>query len=137
MRFPIDVVFLDRRLRIIGLLQHMAPWRFAFARAGTRLVLELQAGRIAELGLMPGIDLCACFDDEDDEEIVPGIRSRVRDSTMHPRPRPSSPCIAFSLRLPLRDDMRIDYRDACAHAEPFVQQTTSADSAECVKHPRL
>lgn len=98
MRFPIDVVFLDRQLRVVRLLQHMAPWRFALGPAETRLVLELRAGRITEVGLALDANVCACFDDEESEEVVPGIRARVRDSTL--RPRPSSPCIAFSLRLP-------------------------------------
>lgn len=98
MRFPIDAVFLDRQLRVIALRRGIPSWRIAFAPAGTRLVLELRAGSIAETGLERNAPLCACFDDEESEEMVPGLRSRVRDSTV--RPRPSSPCISFSLRLP-------------------------------------
>lgn len=101
LRFPIDAVFLDRQLRVIGLIEDIPPWRVVFAPASTRMVLELRSGRIAATGLVRGANLCACFDDEESEELAPDIKPRVPDST--PRPRPSSPCIAFSLRLPLQN----------------------------------
>ena len=119
MRFSIDAVFLDRQLRVIELRQDIPSCRVAFAPAGTRLVLELRAGRIAETGLVRNAPLCACFDDEESEEILPGIRSKVRDSTL--QPRPSSPCISFSLRLPSQSsvhDPRLRGRD---HAKSLVQ----------------
>jgi uncharacterized protein len=43
MRFPIDVVFLDDALRVVGISPRVRPWRLA-ARKGTRHVLELPAG---------------------------------------------------------------------------------------------
>src|SRR5436190_3582991 len=43
MRFPIDVVFLDSELRVVGLTTDLKPWRGA-ARRGARSVLELRAG---------------------------------------------------------------------------------------------
>lgn len=119
MRFAIDAVFLDRQLRVIGLREDIPSWRVVFAPTGTRLVLELRAGRIAETELVRNAPLCACFDDEESEEILPGIRSRVRDSTV--RPRPSSPCISFSLRLPPGSgvqDSRLRDRN---HAKSLVQ----------------
>jgi uncharacterized membrane protein (UPF0127 family) len=104
MRFAIDAVFLDRQLRVIGLRQGIPPWRVALAPAGTRLVLELRAGRVAEAGLERNLPLYACFDDEESEEMVPRLRSRVPDSAV--QPRPSSPCISFSLRLPPESSVR-------------------------------
>ncbi|MBM3681746.1 MAG: DUF192 domain-containing protein [Actinobacteria bacterium] len=53
MRFPIDVVFLDRRLVVVGVAEAVPPWRLA-ARRGARLQLELSAGRACALGLVPG-----------------------------------------------------------------------------------
>jgi uncharacterized protein len=43
MRFPIDVVFLDRGLRVVGVSGDVRPWRLA-GRRGARHVLELAAG---------------------------------------------------------------------------------------------
>ena len=43
MRFPIDAVFLDSDLRVVGVAAHLKPWRGA-ARRGARAVLELSAG---------------------------------------------------------------------------------------------
>src|ERR671935_1470608 len=43
MRFPIDVVFLDADLRVVGVTTGLKPWRGA-VRRGARSVLELRAG---------------------------------------------------------------------------------------------
>jgi uncharacterized membrane protein (UPF0127 family) len=43
MRFPIDAVFLDRQLVVIGVRNDLRPWRFA-GRRGAKAVLELAAG---------------------------------------------------------------------------------------------
>ena len=43
MRFPIDVVFLDSELRVLGVVDDLRPWRVA-GRRGARAVLELAAG---------------------------------------------------------------------------------------------
>lgn len=53
MRFPIDVVFLDRELAVVGVVANLRPWRFA-ARSGSRAVLELAAGEISRRGIRPG-----------------------------------------------------------------------------------
>lgn len=45
MGFPIDVVFMDRDLRVLKLVEGMRPWRTASARRA-RLALELAAGEI-------------------------------------------------------------------------------------------
>jgi uncharacterized membrane protein (UPF0127 family) len=43
MRFPIDVVFCDRELRVLKVVPELRPWRFAGTR-GTKVVVELAAG---------------------------------------------------------------------------------------------
>jgi uncharacterized protein len=53
MRFPIDVVFLDRELTVLKVRTHMRPWRTA-ARFRARSVLELAAGECDRLRLEVG-----------------------------------------------------------------------------------
>ena len=48
MRFPIDAVFLDRDLVVVGVARELPPWRAA-ARRGARAVLELTAGAAAHV----------------------------------------------------------------------------------------
>jgi uncharacterized membrane protein (UPF0127 family) len=53
MRFPIDVVFLDRELRVLALATNLKPWRAA-ARRRSRAVLELPAGESERRDIRPG-----------------------------------------------------------------------------------
>ncbi|MDP9261492.1 MAG: DUF192 domain-containing protein [Actinomycetota bacterium] len=53
MRFSIDVVFLDREHRIVGISHTMQPWRVAGARHAFA-ALELPAGMAAACGLQKG-----------------------------------------------------------------------------------
>ncbi len=54
MRFPIDAVFLDADLRVLGIRPELRPWRFA-GRRRTRAVLELAGGEAQRLGLEAGM----------------------------------------------------------------------------------
>jgi uncharacterized membrane protein (UPF0127 family) len=56
MRFPIDVVFVDRGLRVVAVAPHVRPWRAAGSR-GAHAVLELAAGEPARRRLEPGTSL--------------------------------------------------------------------------------
>ncbi len=56
MRFPIDVVFLDRNLRVIKLVEHLPPWHTASAMEG-RSTLELASGEIARRAVQVGDQL--------------------------------------------------------------------------------
>jgi len=53
MRYPIDVVFLDRDGSVVDTRTALAPRRLAGARRA-RSVLELPPNRLAELGIAPG-----------------------------------------------------------------------------------
>jgi uncharacterized membrane protein (UPF0127 family) len=53
MRFPIDVVFLDRDLTVLKIRKDMRPWRTA-ARFRARSVLELAAGECDRVRLEVG-----------------------------------------------------------------------------------
>jgi hypothetical protein len=54
MRFPIDVVFCDRELRVVKVVRGLKPWRTAAARRA-KVTIELAAGAAA--GLEPGDQL--------------------------------------------------------------------------------
>ena len=54
MRFAIDVVALDRRGRVIDLVENLKPWRMRLPRPGCIGVLELPVGSIAESGTKLG-----------------------------------------------------------------------------------
>ena len=53
MRFPIDVVFLDRDRRVVGVRHRLGPWRVAGARRAVA-ALELRAGAAAAAGIEEG-----------------------------------------------------------------------------------
>ena len=56
MRFPIDVVFLDRALVVLGIHDEVDPWHTA-SRKGAKAVLELPAGESSRRGLTVGDQL--------------------------------------------------------------------------------
>jgi uncharacterized membrane protein (UPF0127 family) len=53
MRYPIDLVFLDRGWRIRRVVAGLRPLRLAWA-PGAHMTLELAAGAAGTLGLKPG-----------------------------------------------------------------------------------
>jgi hypothetical protein len=56
MRFPIDVAYLDRELRVIAITT-MRPRRFGRPRFAARAVVEAEAGAFARWGLRVGDEL--------------------------------------------------------------------------------
>jgi uncharacterized protein len=48
MRFPIDVIFLDRNKTVVHVEENLRPWRVSRVIANARSVLELPAGTIAK-----------------------------------------------------------------------------------------
>jgi uncharacterized membrane protein (UPF0127 family) len=63
MRFPIDVVFLDRDWQVVGVRHGLRPWRFAGARRAVA-ALELPAGAAAAAGIEER-DVLALEDEEE------------------------------------------------------------------------
>ncbi len=53
MRFPIDVVFLDRDDVVVKVVHRIKPWRAAMGGGGKK-ALELPAGAAADNGLETG-----------------------------------------------------------------------------------
>jgi len=56
MRFPIDVVFIDKTYTIVKIVHSLGPWKTAGAR-GAAAALELPAGTAARLDLQAGTKL--------------------------------------------------------------------------------
>jgi uncharacterized membrane protein (UPF0127 family) len=56
MRFPIDAVFLDRELVVLGVKPELGPWRVAWRRR-TKHILELRSGEAARRGVAVGTHL--------------------------------------------------------------------------------
>ncbi len=54
MRFPLDVVYLDRSLTVIHVQRGLQPWRFAPVRMQATSVLELPCRTAAETGTEVG-----------------------------------------------------------------------------------
>ncbi|MFC4310183.1 DUF192 domain-containing protein [Steroidobacter flavus] len=94
MRFNIDVVFLNRQMRVLGVAENVAPWRIVIAPKDTTRVLELAAGKIATTRITAGIYLIVDQASED-----PSERPTIKPGARH------TPCerapLQFSLRLPL------------------------------------
>lgn len=99
MRFTIDVVFLNRQMRVLGLAERLPPWRIRVAPRGTARVLELAAGQICATKLTTGTYLIV-----DSTPAEPTDRSKY--PTIKLRRSPSSggarPPIQLSLRPPLQ-----------------------------------
>jgi len=101
MRFAIDIVFLSRQMRVVGLAPLVPPWRVLLAPRGTGRVLELAAGQIAATGLATGTFI-----------LVEASR---------PQPCGRSP-IRFSLRLPQRYEDCTPTQEASASSSRSLPQ---------------
>jgi uncharacterized membrane protein (UPF0127 family) len=54
MRFPIDVVFVDRQGRVTKIVENLKPWRVVFWARGARDAIELPVGAVAASGTQIG-----------------------------------------------------------------------------------
>jgi uncharacterized protein len=54
MRFSIDVVLCDSRGEIVEIVTAMAPWRLLLPRKHVTHIIEMKAGRCAELEIVTG-----------------------------------------------------------------------------------
>jgi uncharacterized membrane protein (UPF0127 family) len=57
MRYPIDLVFLDRSGRVTKTVPDLPPWRMVLRTGGGRDCLELPAGTAAQSGVQAGDEL--------------------------------------------------------------------------------
>lgn len=60
MRMPLDVVYLDGRLRVLAVEKGLRPWRAGRFVKGAKAVLELPAGTLDRCGAAPGDALEPC-----------------------------------------------------------------------------
>lgn len=72
MRFPIDVVFVDRDLQVVGVAEAVRPWRFARAK-GAHAAIELATGESRRRG------------------VAMGERLRLDDGALYRERRPEGP----------------------------------------------
>ncbi len=54
MRFPIDIAYLDRDLRVVGLRRSVPPWKIVPGAKGAAHTLELAAGALETSGTEVG-----------------------------------------------------------------------------------
>jgi uncharacterized protein len=54
MRFPIDVVFLDKEDQVVHLVEDIRPWRVSKIVRASKRVVELPTGTIARTDTQPG-----------------------------------------------------------------------------------
>ncbi len=57
MRFPIDVVYVDKQNRVVDIDHAMKPWRVGRPRRSAHYVIELPAGQAAAAQTEPGDQL--------------------------------------------------------------------------------
>lgn len=57
MRFPVDVLYVDRTLKVVGLHHTLKPWRVGQFNRRAHFVIELPAGTLAATGTQLGDQL--------------------------------------------------------------------------------
>jgi len=57
MRFPIDVLYLDKTWRVVAIDENMKPWRIGRIHRNAHSVLELPAGMVAATDTQVGDQL--------------------------------------------------------------------------------
>lgn len=75
MRFPIDVIFLDRRGRVVATAAHLQPFRIAWGGWKARTAVELPAGTIERFELPVGTALEFVADSTPDTGLPSSQRS--------------------------------------------------------------
>jgi uncharacterized membrane protein (UPF0127 family) len=57
MNYTIDCVFLDKKMKVVSLVENVVPWRMVMPKWGADSVVELPAGQIAKLKIQIGEEL--------------------------------------------------------------------------------
>jgi uncharacterized protein len=55
MRFPIDVLFVDRQGLVVNAVRELGPFRFASGRPAATTTIELPAGTLKRVGVHQGV----------------------------------------------------------------------------------
>lgn len=127
MRFSIDVVFLSRQMRVLGLAERVPPWRLVVAPRGTARVLELAAGKIAATRLTTGTYLTVDSAPADPSERPTIKLPRVQSTACERLP------IQFSLRLPFERRCTGPIKPQCSPAQ--CSQSRCGASAKTRQNP--
>lgn len=124
MRFSIDVIFLSKQMRVLGLAERVPPWRFVIAPRGTARVLELAAGKIAATRLTTGTYLTV-----DSSPANPSERPTIKLPTVRSAACERLP-IQFSLRLPLDRRCTGPAQVPCSHGQCSQSQCSQAQCSQ-------
>ena len=54
MNFPLDIVFIDRDMKVVSIIEKIKPWKVSKIISGAYSVLELPAGTIAGTSTVVG-----------------------------------------------------------------------------------
>jgi uncharacterized protein len=81
MRFPIDVLFLDKDLVVVKVAAHLRPWR-ATSASSARAVLELAAGESGARGVEVG-DRLELVDRSTTVSVVPAVAVPIMNFGEH------------------------------------------------------
>ena len=57
MNYPIDCVFLDKKMKVMYLVENILPWRITFPKWGADSVVELPAGQVNHLKIKLGDEM--------------------------------------------------------------------------------
>ena len=68
MRFPLDLVYLDRKMKVRKVAKHVRPWRISFCLSA-HSVMELPAGTIRAAETRPGDQLD--YEEAEEEPALP------------------------------------------------------------------
>jgi hypothetical protein len=101
MRFPIDVIFIDRDGRVVRIVPALAPWRMAMS-ARAKAVIELAAGTAAASDIRVG-DLLYLAP-------APPVRSRTAVVKRDAPPKPETP---LTSEAPLKPRAPIEEHPPC------------------------
>jgi hypothetical protein len=115
MRYPIDVAFLDRQLKILRLAPQLPPWRICYAPSKTKHVVELRAGMVQALQLQVNTFVCI----ESEEHHASPLHGERRRASCNS-------AVRFSLRLPMPTDRHA--RSSCVQRDRN-ESSTPADNA--------
>ena len=71
MRFPIDVICINRQWRVVALREHVGPWRIVGPVWQAWGVVELQAGQVSRLAIHVGDELGLDYTQDDETALSP------------------------------------------------------------------
>jgi uncharacterized membrane protein (UPF0127 family) len=113
MQFPIDVVFLESDLTVLGMREAVKPWRIARWR-GARSVLELPAGSCERLSLRPGDRLTLTESGDENASVLLVVEKDGLENVLVGR----GPLSAATRTIDAMHDLNVDVSAVVLRDEP-------------------